>query len=513
MSDSSCTCSTDQINRKFNPTNLHCVVLFKNFKVFSPPSSSFLTLLLLLLIICLEVSSSSSSEIIQSELRHHPQFNTKMNHQRISSRMSSFIRTFSNNNARMSSSSSSLHRLTSLSQPTIKLSTPSVSTDIGLNDPTTTVPLRIRTTSATTRLFTTRSVHCANGTTSNSTSNGLSIANTPLGTPSASHLLKGLDVYEVPASDDGHPLCVYGIHSSTTSPNWNENRKPILLLHGRTWSSVPVYHLLGGTDSNDDCKSRSLIEALYDHGLQPYAMDFRGFGGTPSDKTNSVIPSRCVGDVESVLSFITNRHSPNNLPTLLGWSQGALVAQLVAQKSPNLLSKLVLYGSIYDPLVRYPRVPLYSSTSDIATIENPDNTPPESRRKNTFNEAIEDFTVEGSIPPKPAASFAHAALLTDPYKAQWKYLCQFNNVDPARVHVPTLVVAGDKDPYAPLRVQAELFSNLARGVDRTWSIIADADHAVHLLNSGRHRFVNIVKGFVENGERADDDGVDLNNQC
>jgi len=65
----------------------------------------------------------------------------------------------------------------------------------------------------------------------------------------------------------------------------------------------------------------------------------------------------------------TIEHHAAHLPALLGWSQGALVAQLVAQKSPHLLSKLVLYGSIYDPLVRHPRRPLYLNVTD-STIEN-----------------------------------------------------------------------------------------------------------------------------------------------
>jgi hypothetical protein len=59
---------------------------------------------------------------------------------------------------------------------------------------------------------------------------------------------------------------------------------------------------------------------------------------------------------------------------------------------------------------------------------------------NQFDEAIEDFTVEGTIPPEPARKFAEAALMSDPIKAVWKHLYQFNNCDPARVHVPTLVV-------------------------------------------------------------------------
>lgn len=346
-----------------------------------------------------------------------------------------------------------------------------------------------------------------------------SIADTPLGSSTASHLLSGLDVYEVHA-DDGHPLSVYGINSKViddTDIPVDSKRRPILLLHGRTWSAIPVYHLLGGKNGEEDGqKSRSLMEAMYAAGLQPYTMDFRGFGGTPMDGTKNVVPVRCVEDVESVMEFITARHgdgcpidddvaSSSHLPALFGWSQGALVAQLAAQKRPEIMSKLVLYGSIYDPMMNYPRSPLYSHNQ---VYDRPDSQKemddPESG-ENTFNAAIEDFTVEGSIPPEPAILFAEAALLADPYKAEWAFLSQFNCLDPARVHVPTLVIAGDQDPYAPLRVQADLFTNLGRGVDRTWSIIADADHAVHLLD-GRNRFVNTVQSFVNNNKQGESDG-------
>ena len=339
----------------------------------------------------------------------------------------------------------------------------------------------------------------------------MSIADTPLGRAPGADLLDGLDVYTVPASEDEHPLTVYGIHSNDSSNGGDSsNRKPILMLHGRTWSSVPVYHLLGGpkhaAQKIEGRESRSLMEAFYDVGLQPYAMDFRGFGGTPRDASGWVEPNRCVADVETVLKFLAERHpsgSGNNdgdsddsgigeMPALMGWSQGALVAQLVGQKSPDLMSQLVLFGSIYDPLVSYPRVPLY--------VENPDRRN-ETDVINEYDAAIEDFTVEGSIPPDAARLFAEAALMSDPIKAQWNHLYQFNNCDPARVHVPTLVVAGDQDPYAPLRVQSELFSNLGRGADRSWSIIADADHAVHLLD-GRERFINQVKSFVRNGKKG-----------
>jgi pimeloyl-ACP methyl ester carboxylesterase len=327
----------------------------------------------------------------------------------------------------------------------------------------------------------------------------LKFGDTPLG-QNGTHLLDGLDQYTVESPDDGHPLAVYGISSKNPiqSKDATAPLKPILLLHGRTWSSVPVFHLLGGPTNRNKpladrhLESRSLMEALLQRGLQPYCMDFRGFGGTHPDETGCINPNRCVQDAEAVLQWISARHGlsthhNNHLPSLLGWSQGALIAQLAAQKNHPALSKVILYGSIYDPLVRYPREPLY--------LSNPRNT---TVIRNHYDAAIEDFTVEGTIPPEPAKLFAEAALLSDPIKAVWKNLYQFNNCDPARIHLPCLVVAGDQDPYAPLHVQQELFCNLGRAADRTWSIVSGSDHACHLLD-GRFRLINTVVSFVLNG--------------
>ena len=257
------------------------------------------------------------------------------------------------------------------------------------------------------------------------------ITDTPLGSEKGSLLLDGLDVYTVAASGDSHPLTVYGIGDEDSEPTDEDHI--LLMLHGRTWSSVPVYHLLGGpTNAQKGHESRSLMEALDDNKIKVYSMDFRGFGGTPADASGAVGPNRCVEDVESVLHWLAKRHgckTPEKI-SLMGWSQGALVAQLTAQRDKPFISRLILYGSIFDPMVRYPRDPLY--------VRNPANI---SAYNNTFDAAIEDFTIEGTIPPRAATYFAEAALLADPVKAQWKNLYQFNNCDPAQIHVPTLVVS------------------------------------------------------------------------
>lgn len=204
------------------------------------------------------------------------------------------------------------------------------------------------------------------------------------GSAGGASFLHGLDIHTVQAEDDGHPLAVYTIRQSdneNNSDNGNggggNNKIPVLLLHGRTWSSLPVYHLIGesnesatsGISSNsnrevageeaasggligEEENNRSLLQALYNtRHIQPYAMDFRGFGGTPRSSSDPFVePLRCVADAVSVLNWIRVRHheaqkrggASTTGPALLGWSHGALIAQITAQRHAELVSKLIL---------------------------------------------------------------------------------------------------------------------------------------------------------------------------
>ena len=383
------------------------------------------------------------------------------------------------------------------------------------------------------------------------------------------NLLKGLDVHTVPSEMDDHPLAVYSIQqqqdkddsSSSSSSNSNATRTPVLLLHGRTWSSVPVYHLIGDKENNDinnndnnndEDNNFSLMEALYNTGyIQPYTMDFRGFGGTPKDKDGYVEPLKCVRDVISVLKWIhqTEKETTEAAgeeggpssppPALLGWSHGALIAQIVAQRHPEHLSKLILYSSIYNPNIKYCIPPPYedsiekkhrqssssnSSQSSSATLlghtDHDDFPLHEMTAPNEYDYAMADFTnyfdtfkpastssssagttttgQQQYQPPKSAKLFANAALISDPIKAQWWNLHQLNECHPSQISsTPTMVIVGDNDPYSPSILQAELFCNLGSvGVDRVWSIVANADHAVH-LSEERGRFVKSVGSFLQ----------------
>lgn len=96
------------------------------------------------------------------------------------------------------------------------------------------------------------------------------------------------------------------------------------------------------------------MDLLASKGITSYALDLRGMGETNRDVSGWTTPKKSVEDVRDTLMFLKERDIAR--PLLVGWSQGALIAQLVAQKYPSLISAVVLYGSIFNPEATFPSV-------------------------------------------------------------------------------------------------------------------------------------------------------------
>src|SRR5262245_59025459 len=90
---------------------------------------------------------------------------------------------------------------------------------------------------------------------------------------------------------DGHPMAVWA-------------RKPaapkgtILLVHGRTWSSRPDF------DLQVPGMQRSVLTSLVAQGFAAYAVDLRGYGETPRDRTGWLTPLRAAQDVVNVMTWV-----------------------------------------------------------------------------------------------------------------------------------------------------------------------------------------------------------------
>lgn len=250
---------------------------------------------------------------------------------------------------------------------------------------------------------------------------------------------------------DGHPMAVWARRPA--SP-----RGVVLLLHGRTWSSLPDF------DLQVPGHERSVMAALAARGFAAYALDLRGYGGTPRDRSGWLTPRRASADVMNVLNWVAAQHPRLGPPALVGWSRGAMIAQMVSQVAPVRVSALVLYGFAYDPDARFVDVTL------------PDLPP---REQNTVAAARADFISPGVTPAAVIKAFTEQALEADPVLADLRNDAEFNALDPADVKVPTLMVFGERDPGVLQEDAGKFFARLGTA-DKQMVVLPGADHAAHI---------------------------------
>jgi alpha-beta hydrolase superfamily lysophospholipase len=266
---------------------------------------------------------------------------------------------------------------------------------------------------------------------------------------------------------DGHKLAVWQKRAA-------QPRAAMLLVHGRTWSSLPNFDLQVGNDR------RSLMDALAASGLDVYAVDLRGYGATPRDATGWLTPDRAVADVLAIIEWLRGpAHSAGRPVYVLGLSRGAMVAALAAQRAPEKVAGLVLLGFGLDPDLR------------VASVEAPAAPP---RKRNTTDAAISDFITPDAVSGATIDAFARAALRADPVYADWRDEQQFNAFVPSKLIVPSLLVTGERDPQAPMSVQTKLFARFGTA-DKAWVILPGADHAAHLEKS-QGELVRAITWFI-----------------
>jgi len=246
----------------------------------------------------------------------------------------------------------------------------------------------------------------------------------------------------------------------------------IVLLHGRTWSALPDFDLQVPGDQ------RSVMQSLNARGYSAFALDMRGYGKTPRDATGWLTPDRAARDVAEVLEWLAKEKKISR-PTLLGWSYGSLVAQLAAQRRPELLSGLILFG--------YPRDP--------AKLVFPDEPAAPARAANTREAAASDFISPRVTPKKVIDAYVEAALAADPVRVDWRdQPAGFGELDPSKVTVPTLLMHGERDPLAPAEAQARMFVGLGTA-DKQWVVLAGGDHAA-LIEDTHPAFIAAIVAFV-----------------
>jgi pimeloyl-ACP methyl ester carboxylesterase len=266
---------------------------------------------------------------------------------------------------------------------------------------------------------------------------------------------------------EGHPLALWEKSAA-------DAQEAILLVHGLTWSAIPDF------DLQVEGEELSLMDGLMDEGYAVYAIDLRGYGQTPRDHGGWLTPDRTAKDLAIVLKWITSQKDWKSRPHLFGWSLGATRSQLLAQRHPELISSLTLFGYPIDDDKVYPR-------------DEPDITP--AKRKNTADAAASDFITPGSISQKAIDAYVALALRSDPIKAGLKNWDHYNELDPGKVSTPTLILQGEHDPIAATEYQTKLFTRLGTA-HKQWVTIPGGDHAA-FMETPRDYFIHVLGSFLE----------------
>jgi pimeloyl-ACP methyl ester carboxylesterase len=226
------------------------------------------------------------------------------------------------------------------------------------------------------------------------------------------------------------------------------------------------------------------MDDLAANGYAVYALDMRGYGATPRDSSGWLTPDRAAADVSVVLDWIAQQHdvrstAGDSRPVLLGYSRGSTIAILAAQRHPEKLGALILYA--------FP--------VDIDSLRPPAADPASpSRIRNTREGAAEDFLTPAAVTSAVREAYVAAAIAADPVTADWAKLYQFNAMDPAALHLPTLLIEGSRDPLAAGTGHSRLFARLGTE-DRSWVILPNADHAAHVENA-HDAFIHAITSFL-----------------
>jgi len=265
---------------------------------------------------------------------------------------------------------------------------------------------------------------------------------------------------------EGHPLAVWA--RVPAAP-----RAAIILVHGRTWSSRPDF------DLHVPGLQRSVLASLSAQGIAAYAVDLRGYGETPRDKTGFLTPRRAAADVGAVVNFVAARHPTLPAPALLGWSQGGAVAHLTAQMPGVTLSSLILFGFILDPALTF---------ADLPAPETP------AYAKTARADALSDFISPQVTSQAVMNAFATQALAADPVRVDWIREHEFNALSPARLTMPTMVLHGSRDPGVPTTGALRFFEKIA-APQRQWTMLPGGDHAAQLEDT-HAAFISAIVEFI-----------------
>lgn len=280
-------------------------------------------------------------------------------------------------------------------------------------------------------------------------------------------------------------------------PASGDRSHPVLYVHGATFpSALSIMFRFQGS---------SFADALNDQGLDVFGLDFAGYGGSerypPMSGPQAGTPVGRVREaekqIERAVEFISRETGASKV-VIIAHSWGTMPAALYAERHPQQVSALVLFGPI---LRRNDPARQERTVWDLVTNEQqhrrftrdvPAGHAPvlEDADFPAWAAAYLDSDPESSarspaavkVPSGPSADVLAAHSGTLPY-------------EPAKLNVPLMVVRGAWDSSSTHEDVARFFSELPRGGEHCWIEVPEGTHLLH-LETGRHQLYAVVNAFL-----------------
>jgi pimeloyl-ACP methyl ester carboxylesterase len=280
-----------------------------------------------------------------------------------------------------------------------------------------------------------------------------------------------------------------------------QSKRIVLVLHGTVVpiSGNPAYPFGG----------RSLLDALVDEGLDVWALDFYGYGGSdrypqmeePAEKHPPVGTAKdSVRQIESAVAYMKQRYGIAKI-MLIGDSGSTLVAGLFAARHPESTARLILFGPV-TPFTALPAPQALERAYSIITPEGIWGTfadwasrvedPPVLDSKMYDAWAAEflrsDPTSQSRTPP--SVRFPAGWQVDQAAAASGRY-----PYDPAEIRAPTLIVMGETDEITTFARAQWLLRSLRQAAQRRLVVIGRGSHTIQ-YEAERAQLYRVMGDFL-----------------
>jgi pimeloyl-ACP methyl ester carboxylesterase len=302
----------------------------------------------------------------------------------------------------------------------------------------------------------------------------------------------------IPAQDAGIQLHLRHVQPASRGKYFPG--RIVLFVHGATFPSTVAFDF--------DLPGGSWMRQLAAQGLDVYALDIRGYGGStrpraldepPEANAPFATTAEATRDIAAAVDHILEQGKAPSL-NLVGWSWGTTTTASFAASQPAKIRRLVLVSPVWLPM----QPPKYQGAWRASTHDS---------ARAFMTAGIPADRVAQISPPEQFERWWKETLATDPQGAEHAppilrspngVMKDFNEIwgagrpayDPAAIRAPTLLVVGEWDVVTPPAMAIALYPRLSGAADRRLVLMSEATHFM-ALETHRARLFRAVQEFIQ----------------